>query len=144
MPAVRVNPLTRLIWRVHRGLFRLSGGRVGSRLAGHDVLFVTTTGRRSGEARTVGLNHLEVDGGYAVVGSFAGEDRDPGWAHNLRADPDVVIQVGRARSPARARELQGTEREGVLARFIDKDDAYAVYRDRTTRVIPVFLLEPRG
>ena len=166
MPAVRYNLVTRAMWRIHKALFRLSGGRIGSRIAGHGVLFVTTTGRLSGESRTVGLYYLEVpvsspggggvtaeggDGGglrrpdrnqaYAVVGSFAGEDRDPAWAHNLRADPMATVKVGKEEHRVRARQATGEERDRLLRRFVEKDGAYRVYLERTDRVIPIFVLE---
>lgn len=155
MSAVRHNALTRAIWRIHRGVFRMTGGRLGSRVAGHDVLFLTTTGRKSGEARTVGLYFLVIpvsslggnlrrpgaDIAYAVIGSYAGEDRDPAWAHNLRADPAATIQIGREEHPVVARETEGAERAGLLGRFVEKDDAYRVYQERTDRRIPIFVLE---
>ena len=143
MPAVRLNSLTRAIWRVHAWVFRVSGGRVGSRLAGHDVLFLTTTGRVSGELRTVGLYYLDTERGPAVIGSYAGEDRDPAWALNLRADPSATVRLGTVEQKVRARETSGAEHETLLRRFVEKDHAYRVYQERTDRRLPIFVLEPR-
>ena len=142
MPAVRRNAWTRAFWRIHRAIFRATGGRVGNRVAGHDVLFLTTTGRRSGEPRTVGLYHLEVDRGHAVIGSYAGEDRDPAWVLNLRSEPAAAVQIGTVTWRVRAREAMGSERTGLLHRFEEKDDAYRRYQERTQREIPIFVLEP--
>ena len=143
MPAVRLNSLTRAIWRVHRWVFRATGGRIGTRLAGHDVLFLTTTGRVSGRQRTVGLNYRDTESGPAVIGSYAGEDRDPAWAWNLRAEPSATIRLGTVEQRVRARETADAEHAGLLRRFVEKDRAYRVYHERTDRLLPIFILEPQ-
>lgn len=78
---------------------------------------------------------------YAVIGSYAGEDRDPAWSHNLRAEPSATVQIGKEERRAVARETEGDERAGLLRRFVEKDDAYRVYQERTDREIPIFVLE---
>lgn len=142
MPPVRYNVLLRAFWRLHRALFRLSGGRIGSRIAGHDVLFLTTAGRKSGEPRTVGLYYVETDDGPAVIGSYAGEDRDPAWVRNLRSDPVATVQLETEEGQVRARLATGEERNRLIRRFIEEDAAYRVYQERTDRKLPIFVLEP--
>jgi hypothetical protein len=75
MPAVRLNPMLRVIWKLHRLVLQVSGGRVGSL----KVFLLTTIGHRGGRPRTVGLSHLEADDGF-LVASYAGQDRDPACA----------------------------------------------------------------
>jgi deazaflavin-dependent oxidoreductase (nitroreductase family) len=144
MPAVRLNPMLRVMWKVHRVVLRVSGGRVGSRMGSMEVLLLETTGHKTGQPRTVGLSHLRFDGRYFVMASYAGEDRDPAWAKNLRAHPRATVSIGGRSTSVIARELEGLEREAMFERFVEADAAYGEYRERTTREIPVFELRPEG
>ena len=108
------------------------------------VLLLETTGHKSGQPRTVGLSHLDVDGRYFVMASYAGEDRDPAWAKNLRAHPRATVSIGGRSTRVVARALEGAEREAMFDRFVEADAAYGDYRERTTREIPVFELRPEG
>jgi F420H(2)-dependent quinone reductase len=144
MPAVRLNPMLRLMWKLHRFVLRVSGGRVGSRMGAMKVLLLQTTGHKSGQPRTVGLSHLEADGRYLVMASYAGEDHDPAWAKNLRAQPRAMVTIGGRSIPVVARLLEGAEREAMFDRFLEADAAYGDYRERTTREIPVFELRLEG
>jgi deazaflavin-dependent oxidoreductase (nitroreductase family) len=144
MPAVRLNPMLRVMWKLHRVVLRASGGRIGSRMGSMHVLLLETAGHKSGERRTVGLSHLEDGGRYFVVASYAGEERDPAWATNLKAQPRATVTIRGRRVPVHARELEGAERDAMFGRFIEADAAYGEYRQRTTREIPVFELRPDG
>jgi deazaflavin-dependent oxidoreductase (nitroreductase family) len=142
MAAVRLSPMLRAAWFVHRWLFRLSGGRIGRRINGFEVLLLTTTGRKSGEPRRVALQSLEHGDAWAVVASFAGEDRHPAWWLNLQAQPMAVTQIRGTETNVRAREATGSEREELWTRFVAVDDAFEEYTRRTSRVLPVVVLEP--
>lgn len=144
MPAVRLNPLLRATWKLHRSVLRVTRGRLGSKLGNMQVLLLETTGRTSGKPRTVGLSYLVDGGSYYVVASYAGEDRDPSWALNLRARPRANVTVGGKTTTVFARELGGAERDAMFDRFVQVDPAYGEYRTRTARVIPVFELGPHG
>ena len=144
MPAVRLTPKLRVMWKIHRFLLRVSGGRLGSRLGNLKVLLLETAGNKSGQPRSVGLSHLEQDGRYYVVASYAGEDRDPAWAKNLRAQPKAMVTVAGRSFPVVARQLEGEEREAMFGWFIEADAAYGEYVERTSREIPVFELRPEG
>jgi deazaflavin-dependent oxidoreductase (nitroreductase family) len=144
MPAVRLNSRLRAMWKIHRFLLRATRGRVGSRVGGMNVLLLETTGNKSGQLRSVGLFHLVQDGRYFVVASYAGEDRDPAWAKNLRAEPKATVTIAGRSFPAVARILEGDEREAMFRRFVEADPAYGEYTERTTREIPVFELRPEG
>jgi deazaflavin-dependent oxidoreductase (nitroreductase family) len=143
MAAVRLSPMLRLGWRIHRWLFRISGGRIGSRMNGFEVLLLTTVGRRSGIERRVALQSLRHGDGWAVVASHAGDDREPAWLLNLRGRPDATVMIGGETTAVRARETEGDERTELWNRFVAIDDAYAEYERRTSRHIAVVVLEPR-
>jgi deazaflavin-dependent oxidoreductase (nitroreductase family) len=89
------------------------------------VLLLETTGRASGRRRSVGLSHLEDGGPFCVVGSYSGEERDPAWALNLRAEPRAVVTTRRRTVPVAARELEGEERDRIFERFVALDPSYA-------------------
>lgn len=130
---------------IHRRLYRLTGGRgVVSRALGMDMLLVTVTGRRSGQPRVVPLAAVRDGGSWVLVGSNAGKGRMPGWVHNLRADPRVSVEHGRTPAAAfRAREVtDAAELEARWRQVVAGYPGYAVYRQRTERVIPLFVLEP--
>ena len=128
---------------MHRWLFRVSGGRFGRRANGFEILLLTTRGRRSGEPRRAALQQLPHGDGWAVIASRAGDTRHPDWWRNLEADPNAEVMIGGTTVAVRAREAAGEERAELWARFVAIDDSYAGYAQRTTRRIPVVILERR-
>ncbi len=129
---------------VHQVVYDRSGGRIGASLAGRPMLLLRTTGARTGQARTAALLYVRDGEDYAVIASKGGDDRHPGWYHNLIADPDVKIQVGTDTVPVRARVAQGDERDRLWAAAdaVNKGQ-YTTYQSRTDREIPVVVLAPR-
>ena len=102
---------------------------------------LTTTGRRSGAARTTPLLFLRDGDRIAVVASYGGRPAHPAWYLNLQADPAVEVQVGRERFAATALTASPEERERLWPRLIEMYGSYATYERRTSREIPVVLLE---
>ena len=138
---MKPNPLIRMFWRVHPKLYAWSGGRIGGSLMGLPALLLTTTGRKSGLQRTKALMYLPQGEDFVVIASNLGDDRHPAWWLNLEADPNASVQVGGAHYAARAREAQGEERERIWRALVDRVPAYDDYKGRTTRRIPVVVLE---
>ncbi len=136
-----------LFWRVHRVLYRLAGDRVlwtPASKRGWGAMNLTTTGRKSGQVRSVIVGFID-DGDTPVVMAMNGWDEGhPAWWLNLEAQPDAVIrQKGRPERPVRAREVEGEERERLWRKWaqVDKDlDSYAAMRSVAT---PVVVFEPR-
>jgi len=139
--AVHLNATTRAMWRLHRRVYGRFGGRVGTLIGSFPVLLLTTTGRKTGRPRAVTLNFVDIEGGVAVIGSYAGEPRDPAWALNLRVHAAVTVTIGRERIPAIAREVFGEERSRIARMFEERDHSYTMYRERTSRALPVFVFE---
>ena len=139
--AARISRLLRVGWRLHRWLYRLSDGRIGSRVGPWSTLLLTTRGCKTGERRAVALNYLTDDGRLVVVASNAGQDRDPAWWLNLAADPHGEVQVAAEQYPVAAREVDAAERQRLWALVVETDPSYAEYERRTTRRIPVVVLE---
>jgi deazaflavin-dependent oxidoreductase (nitroreductase family) len=103
---------------------------------------LTTIGRRSGKRRAVTLYAWPDAERLVVVGSWAGRDRDPAWALNLRAEPRATVGQGARQRDVRAVEVAGAERERLWALVVEAFPMYAAYQRRTTRRIPLFVLEP--
>lgn len=130
-----------LVMRMHRFIYRISGGRMGGAKRGIPVLLLETTGRKSGVAHTVPLMYLDHNGSYVVVGSNAGLDRDPDWLMNLRDRPEVTVQIGDRQVRVIARESSGAESAELWPRLIAMNPFYQGYQERTARKTPVVVLE---
>lgn len=139
--ALKRNAVIDLYWRVHPKLYRWSGGRIGGQIMGLPVLLLTTTGRKSGLARTKALLYLPRDQDFVVIASVLGEPRHPYWWLNLEANPNASIEIGSTRYAVRAREAEGEEREQLWRAFTAKTPAYDEYQAQTARRIPVVVLE---
>lgn len=123
MPAVRRTRSVELGWRVHRWLYRVSGGRVGASVGPLPVVLLTIRRRKRGELRDVALNYVQDAGRYVVFASHAGEDRDPAWWLNLRVAGEAEARIGSRRLRVRAREAEGDERERLWSEVKRRDDA---------------------
>jgi F420H(2)-dependent quinone reductase len=141
--AIRRTKMVELAWRAHRWIYRVSGGRLWTRMSGMPILLLTTTGRKSGEPRPVALQHVKDGDRFIVIGSHAGEPKHPAWFLNLEANPEATVQIGKETTPVRAREAEGEERDRLWKQVVEIDPAYDEYRERVERRIPVVILEPR-
>ncbi len=124
-------------------LRRWTSARIGlTDLAGLTGLLLTTTGRRSGEPRTVALIYVEDGGNYVVAGSNWGGRRHPAWSANLLADPVATVTVAGHALRVKAHLAEGPERARCWALLLRSWPAYAAYATRADREIRVFVLEP--
>ena len=128
---------------VHRGLLKLSGGRLGWRAGGMPVVELTTTGRKTGQPRTVMLTSPVQEGdAIVIVASRGGDDQHPAWFLNLRDHPDVEVAfAGKPKQPMRARIATPDERAALWPRVTAEYKGYANYQTKTDREIPLVLLE---
>jgi deazaflavin-dependent oxidoreductase (nitroreductase family) len=132
--------LTSAFLRLHQKLYERSDGRAGHRMIGVPTLLLRTTGRRSGAIRTNALVYARDGENYLLVASNGGADRPPAWLHNLRAKPEVEIQVARERRPATARIVEPADPDYErLWRIVNDNnrDRYTAYQQQTSRPIPV-------
>jgi F420H(2)-dependent quinone reductase len=134
----------RILGGVHRRIYRLTGGKVGGRLGKLPVLLLTTTGRKSGRPRTQPLVYTQAGDGYAVIASKGGAAQHPLWYLNLREDPSALVTVGREMREVRARDAEGGERERLWRTLADLYPGYERYAEKTSRRIPVVVLELAG
>ena len=134
----------RLDFSVATPLYRLTGGRIGGKVQGLPVLLLTTTGRKTGKRRVTPVGYFEADGGYVVVASNAGFDNHPGWYHNLKHNPRVMVEIRSKRASARAETVGHDLRARLWARLTELAPGYGAYQKRTTREIPIVLLHPEA
>ena len=122
--------------------FRANGGKVGGQFHAAPMLLLHTTGAKSGQERVNPLVY-QADGDRIVIfASKAGADTHPDWFHNIRASPDVTVEVGTETRRLRARVAEGDERERLWENQKQDMPGFAEYEAKTDRVIPVVVLEP--
>jgi F420H(2)-dependent quinone reductase len=130
----------------NRVIYRASGGRLGNKLPGTDapVILVHTTGAKSGKKRVQPLIGLDDEGRWVIVASKGGTDKHPAWYHNLRANPETEIEVGRKRIPVKARVVEESERAELWPKLVEIYPPYEEYQEFAgERRIPVLSLDPR-
>jgi F420H(2)-dependent quinone reductase len=126
--------------------YEKSGGTAGTTLreTGLPVVIVTNRGAKTGAVRKTPLMRVEHEGAYAAVGSKGGAPQNPVWVYNLRQNPAVVVQDGPQTFEMTAREITGDERAAWWERSVAAFPPYAEYQQKTDRLIPVFILEPKA
>lgn len=135
--------LTRGFLRTAVWLYRRSGGKLGGKMFGAPVLLLTTTGRKSGRSWTVPLMYQTDGDRWVIIASNGGSARHPAWWLNLRSQPDASVQIGRQTYLVTAVETAGEERERLWRQMADMYKGYDGYARKTTRQIPVAVLQRR-
>ena len=122
--------------------FRANGGKVRGQFENANLLLLTTTGAKSGQPRVSPLAYFRIDGKLIIIGSFAGAPVNPAWVHNLRANPAAHVEVGTDSFDVTARELPAAERDELFEKVAAAAPGFAEYQSKTSRVIPLFELQP--
>jgi deazaflavin-dependent oxidoreductase (nitroreductase family) len=138
-----VRGATRYLGALHRGLYRLSRGRIGGRIWDLPVVLLTTTGRQTGKKRTVPLCSFRHGDDVVVIASYGGLDQPPAWWLNLQANPQAELVAGRETRTVTARNAASQERALLWAEVTARAPGYLEYERRTKREIPVVVLRPR-
>lgn len=121
--------------------FRANGGKVGGSFANTPVLLLTTTGAKSGQLRTTPVCYTTDGDRIVVLASKAGAPTNPDWYHNLLANPAATVELGTETFRARASVVSGEERQRLYDRQAAIMPGFAEYQQKTTRQIPVVVLE---
>jgi deazaflavin-dependent oxidoreductase (nitroreductase family) len=120
--------------------FRANAGKVGGTFKNAPMVLITTTGARSGKQRINPLVYLPDGDRIVIFASKGGAPNNPDWYHNLRANPDVKVEVGSDTYQAEATEVEGEERDRLYAEQARRMPAFAEYAAKTTRKIPVIVV----
>jgi deazaflavin-dependent oxidoreductase (nitroreductase family) len=119
--------------------FRANNGAMPN---GSALLLLSTKGAKSGQLRVNPLAYTRDGDRYVIIASKGGYATNPDWYHNLVANPEVTVEVGEKRFPARAIVADGTERDRLFDAQAALMPNFAEYQTKTTRKIPVIVLEP--
>jgi deazaflavin-dependent oxidoreductase (nitroreductase family) len=130
----------KVLGAIHRWLYRVSSGKWSQTFFGSPILLLTTTGRRTGRPRTWPLTYLPEGDRFIVIASNGGQPNHPAWYLNLRANPQVSVQLGDRTSVMIAQTAEGDERTWLWSRVVEEYPAYAGYQQKTDRQIPVVVL----
>lgn len=133
------------VLKFHQQLYERSDGMVGHKILGVPALLLRTTGRHSGAQRCSALMYAADGPDYVVVASNGGSDSAPGWMHNVRAKPEVAVQIGRTRKPATAHVVESGDPEYErLWKLVNDNNhgRYDAYQQRTARPIPLVVVSP--
>jgi deazaflavin-dependent oxidoreductase (nitroreductase family) len=124
--------------------FRSKGGKLSGGFEGAPMLLLHSRGARSGRERVNPMMYQAVGDNFAVFASKAGAPTNPDWYHNLVANPDASVEIGTETIPVHARVLDDAEREPIWSTQKERYPGFAEYEQKTTRQIPVLLLERRN
>src|ERR1700722_12908048 len=124
--------------------FRANEGEVGGPFAGAPILLLHTTGAKTGQERVNPMMYLDLDGHRYVFASKAGADTNPDWYWNLVAHTDVTVEVGTETYEISARPVTGDDRDRIYSEQARRYPGFAEYEQKTSRVIPVVELIPKG
>lgn len=133
--------MMRLLTTLHANLVKATG-KLGGGSEDGSVLVLEHIGAKSGKQRTTPLMFIHHGEGYAVVASMGGAPTNPGWYHNLVANPDVTVVIDRKSIPVRSRQLEGSDRDSAWERFVEMDPRWERYASGTDRVMPIIALDP--
>jgi deazaflavin-dependent oxidoreductase (nitroreductase family) len=122
--------------------FRANGGKVGGPFEGKTLLLLHATGAKTGEEHVTPVAYIRDGRRYVIIASKAGAPTNPAWYYNLLAHPQVTIEVGTDTLRAQVSVAPEPERTRLYARMTEYMPGFAEYQKKTTRVIPVILLEP--
>ena len=134
--------ITNLFLSLYVGLYRLTGGRFGGSMRGFKILLLHTIGRKSGQAHTTPLGYFENDGGYVIVASNSGSDKNPGWYYNLKNGSQVEIEMQDRRLQAQVQMIDSASRPAIWKKIVAAAPNYGAYEKQTKREIPLVWLKP--
>ncbi len=129
----------KVVAATHVALFRATHGRIGGSMMGGKVLLLTTTGSKTGKARTVPVMQFDSDGRRFVIASAGGQAQHPAWFKNLQKTPTATVELPGERYQARANVLEGAERARIWKLVTERAPNFAAYEKKAAgkREIPV-------
>lgn len=130
--------------RFHVFIYRRSGGKWLGQMGGMPLLLLTTIGRKSGAQHTTPLMFIRDGADYVITASNGGDDKNPGWFWNLKANPQTSIEVGDKHYSVTARQANPEEKVLLWAQLVARAPAFEGYKTKTTRDIPMMILQPNS
>ncbi|MEM7335854.1 MAG: nitroreductase/quinone reductase family protein [Chloroflexota bacterium] len=143
-----MNPILKTISKIHKTVYQLSGGRLGSTMGGQNILLLHHTGAKSKKTYVTPVGYVEKheDGNkaYVIVAAAAGQANHPGWYYNLCKTPDAAIKVKDQKIQVSAEVASSDKRDQLWAELSAEYPQFDEFQSKVTRVIPIFLLHPHS
>ena len=137
-----MNPIMKAFLAANVGLFRATGGKIGSSMFGGKVLLLTTKGKKTGRVRTVPVMYFEDGADKVVIASAGGSPVHPAWYNNLSQEPNVTVETKGKKYKARAEVAKGADRERIWQKVVAEQPRFDGYAKKTQgREIPVVVLK---
>jgi F420H(2)-dependent quinone reductase len=130
-----------LFTALHVFFYRLTGGSIGGRMFGAPVLLLTTIGRKTSKRRTTPLMYIFDGGNVVLVASNGGRPKDPNWWNNLKRNPGAQVQIRKDTKNMIARQASADEKAKLWPSLTKMYKGYSDYQKKTSRDIPVVILE---
>jgi F420H(2)-dependent quinone reductase len=134
----------KLFMSVHVWMYRQSSGKRGSTMRGMPILLLTTIGRKSGQHRTTPLMYLEDDQNLVITASAGGGDAHPAWFTNLQKNPRATVEIKGITQPVIAQVATEEQKRALWPKLVAQAPFFGEYQRKTTREIPVIILQPEG
>jgi F420H(2)-dependent quinone reductase len=136
------NTFVKWFMSMHAFVLRLSRGRIGAKLGTQTILILTTTGRKSGQRRSIPIAYFRDGANYFIVASNWGQDRNAAWYFNLQVHPRAEIELDGKIIPVTSREAEGDEYTRLWQYAAEHNPPYLDYQKMTTRHIPIVIFTP--
>jgi deazaflavin-dependent oxidoreductase (nitroreductase family) len=136
------NVFIKLFMAFNTFLIHISGGRVGSQLAGQTVLILHTIGRKSGQPRAIPISYFRDGENFFVIGSNWGQKKHAGWYFNLKSEPQASLELAGKKIPVLARDAEGDEYARLWKAAVARYPGYEDYQKTAARHIPIVVFEP--
>jgi deazaflavin-dependent oxidoreductase (nitroreductase family) len=146
LPSWLAQGLLPRVLQIHDVVYRNTHGWIGHRMLGIPCLLLHTVGAKTGAARVASLSYGRDGENYLIVASKSGAPSAPGWYHNLKANPNVEINVGPKRFGVTAKPVLPDDPDYArLWQIVNNynSNRYEAYQEKTSRPIPVVVLTPR-
>ncbi|MFZ4664307.1 MAG: nitroreductase/quinone reductase family protein [Caldilineaceae bacterium] len=138
-----MNPIIKVVSKVHRFVLQVSGGRIGSQMGGQSILLLHHVGAKSNKPYSTPLGFVEKDGAYLLVAAAAGQPNHPGWYYNLKKNPSTTVEI-KGKVIKVVAEVAATEvRDQLWAELSAKFSQFDAFQKKAGRVIPIVLLHPQ-
>lgn len=125
-------------------MYRRSRGKTFGRVRGMPVLLLTTVGRKTGKPRVTPVMYIRDGDNYVITASYAGLGKHPGWFFNLMSNPQTTIEVNGMTNGVTAHQASPTEKDRLWKQLVEQAPFFEGYRKKTTRDIPMVILQPAG
>ncbi len=139
-----MNPVLKAIAKVHAAVYQMSGGRLGRKMGGQDVLLLHHVGARSGKNYTTPVAYVRDGDAYVIIAAAAGQPKHPGWYYNLKNNPNTTINLTGEQIRVVAEVAPPEKRDKLWAEIAAEFPQFTAYQDKTSRVIPAILLHPQA